>query len=261
MPTFHHDGIKINYEQSGSGREHLTLLHGIGSNLGAWDYIASRLETTYRVLRPDMRGHGLSDKLPGPYSLDDFVEDLRALLDHCDVEKTTLVGFSFGGMIAQKCAITDPDRLNKVAILSAVAGRTPAERATLIKRAEDLEAGGSMVTVDAAVDRWFSPEFREANPDIVEQQRQRILSNDPVSYAAAYRVFAEEDLIDELHQIKHRCLIATGENDPGSSPRMARMMHERIKDSRLHIWPRLRHSVLVEAPDEVVDLLIDFLQE
>ncbi len=56
-------------------------------------------------------------------------------------------------------------------------------------------------------------------------------------------------------------LVVTGEHDSGSSPRMARLMAERIPDSRLHILPGLRHSLLLEAPDLIADLLIDFLDE
>jgi (E)-2-((N-methylformamido)methylene)succinate hydrolase len=82
---------------------------------------------------------------------------------------------------------------------------------------------------------------------------------DPGSYAAAYTVFATGDLGERLHDIRSPTLITTGENDIGSNVRMARMMHERIRGSTLRILPRLRHSVLVEAPDEVANLFLEFL--
>ena len=84
-----------------------------------------------------------------------------------------------------------------------------------------------------------------------------LLANDLPSYTAAYTVFSTSDFGDRLGEIRHPTLVATGEHDVGSNTRMARMMHERIKGSRLVILPRLRHSVLVEAPDTIADLLID----
>jgi pimeloyl-ACP methyl ester carboxylesterase len=66
-------------------------------------------------------------------------------------------------------------------------------------------------------------------------------------------------LADLLTSIKCPTLVATAENDIGSNPRMARPMHERIENSKLHISPDLRHSILTEAPDAAANLMSDFL--
>ena len=116
------------------------------------------------------------------------------------------------------------------------------------------------MTVGAAVERWFTPEFRERHPDVIERQVQRVLGNDPVGYAAAYRVFAESDVLDELSRITCPTLVMTGEHDTGSTPAMARAMHERIRGSRLVILPRYRHSLLIEAAADVVRELRPFLK-
>ena len=83
--------------------------------------------------------------------------------------------------------------------------------------------------------------------------------NHAPSYAAAYTVFSTSDLGEKLHAIRIPTLIATGEHDVGSRPRMARCMHAQIAGSRLAILPGLRHSILVEAPDLVVRLVREFL--
>ena len=69
-------GVVIRFETAGAG-EPVTLLHGVGSNLESWDGIVPALAERFRVLRYDLRGHGQSGTPPGPYALDDFVEDLR----------------------------------------------------------------------------------------------------------------------------------------------------------------------------------------
>ena len=116
------------------------------------------------------------------------------------------------------------------------------------------------MTVGAAIERWFTPEFRAQNPEIIERQIRRVLGNDPAGYAAAYRVFAESDGIDDLHKIHCPTLVMTGEHDTGSTPAMAQAIHERIADSRLVILPRYRHSLLIEATAEVVSELRAFLK-
>jgi len=253
------DGIAINYAVEGQGR-HVTLLHGVGSHLQAWDGIVTALRDEFTFLRYDLRGHAQSGKPPGPYTLDDYVADLAALLDTQPVAQTTLVGFSFGGMIAPAFTVRHPERVRALGIVSAVAGRTPEQRAAVVKRAEELARGGATMTVGAAIERWFTPEFRARHPDIIDRQIERVMGNDPVGYAAAYRVFAESDVIDELHEIRCPTLVMTGEQDTGSTAAMATAIHERIADSRLVILPRYRHSLLIEATAEVVSELRAFLK-
>ena len=120
--------------------------------------------------------------------------------------------------------------------------------------------GGATLTIDASIDRWFTPEFRVNNPEIIKEHIEKVMRNDPAGYAAAYRVFAESDLVDELHQIRCPTMIVTGEHDielesgDGSSHASAT-----IPESTVHILPNLRHDILVEAPDEVANLLRAFL--
>src|SRR5690606_20788021 len=100
---------------------------------------------------------------------------------------------------------------------------------------------------------------RKANPDLMAALRERNASNDPDCYAAAYRVLAESDFGDELHRIVSPVLVATGEEDQGSNPRMARLMAARIRYPQLAILSGQRHSVLIEAPAEVAKLMQSFL--
>jgi len=238
---------------------HVTLIHGVGSTLASWDGVVAGLRDRFRILRYDLRGHGASGKPPGPYALDDFVEDLRALLRHDGARETRLVGFSFGGLIAQAFTLRHPAAVARLALISTVAGRTAEQRTAVRRRAEALAAGGPAATVDAAIERWFTPEFRATHPEAVARQVARVLANDPAAYAAAYRVFAETDLLEALGAIRCPTLIVTGAHDTGSTPEMARRMHARIPGSRLVILPRYRHALLTEAADELASLLRGFL--
>ncbi len=249
---------RIRFPVEGEGRP-VTPIHGVGSNLESWDRVAKRLTPEYLVIRMDLRGHGQSERITRACALEDFVSDLVGVLDKAGIQRTDLVGFSLGGMIAQSLALARPERVRRLALISAVAGRTPEEMRKLSERAGKVREQGVGSVLDAADRRWFTDGFRKRHPEQVKKRLEALLENDPVSYAEAYRVFAETDMGDRIHQIAHRTLVVTGENDVGSNPRMARFMHQRIGGSKLVILPGLKHSLLVEAPDTIADLLLDFL--
>jgi len=247
----------IHYRVEGSGPA-VTLVHGVGANLESWDEVAARMQERYRVVRMDLAGHGKSGPIRGNRSLEDFADDVRRVWDHIGVTTTHLAGFSLGGLIVQALALSEPGRIDRLVILSAVAGRTAEERAKVVGRLALLQEGGIAAVTAAAEERWFTPEFRQRHPERVAQRMRELLSNDPVSYAAAYTVFATGDLGDRVGEIRHPTLVATGEHDVGSNVRMARMMHAAIAGSELCILSGLRHSVLVEAPQQVADMLMRF---
>nr|WP_284503532.1 alpha/beta fold hydrolase [Caballeronia sp. GAWG1-1] len=250
--------MELRYVRRGSG-PFVTLLHGIGADQASWDAIANQLETRFTVLRADLRGHGASGRM-SRCSLDDFVADLGAMLDALGIRKTHLVGFSLGGLIAQKFAIENSVRLDRLVLISSVAERTDQERARVLKRADQIDREGIASVVAAADERWFTPAFKAANPQRVAERLKQLVQNDHRSYAASYRVFAEADRGMAFERITVPTLVMTGENDPGSSPRMSRLLHEKITESQLRILPELRHSVLLEAPDLIAGLLLEFLQ-
>ena len=245
---------RIRFRVEGSG-PHVTLVHGVGADLRSWDEIAPVLARSFTVVRADLPGHGSSERFAGDCTLAELAAGVRAVWDHLGIKKTHLAGFSLGGLLAQSLALSDPARIARLAILSAVAGRTAEERAKVAERLKLLKEKGIGAVTAAAEERWFTPEFRAAHPDRVRERMAELLANDPASYAAAYKVFATSDLSDQLDGIAHATLIATGDHDSGSNPRMARLMHEKILNSRLVILPGLRHSVLVEAPERIAALL------
>lgn len=250
----------LHYTSEGDGARPVILIHGVGADLNSWDAVAARLHGGFRVIRMDLRGHGRSGPIAGPHDIGHFVADVLDTMDACGVDKADIAGFSLGGMIAQGLALDHGTRVDRLAVISAVAGRTAEERAKVQGRLALLRSQGIDAIIGAAEDRWFTAEFRAANPDRVAQRMKQLRANDTESYKSAYTVFSTSDFGDRLHLIRHKTLVVTGEHDIGSNTRMARFMREAIPGSGLHILPRLRHSVLVEAPDLVADLLLAFLK-
>lgn len=250
--------VTLNYRIDGSG-EPLVCIHGVGSYLEAWSEVVSHLKDRFTVLTFDLRGHGRSSHVKGRYEIDDFVNETLALADKAGFATFNLAGFSLGGLIAQRLALTNLGRLRRLVLLSTVAGRTPEERARVLERLAALRAGTPADHHNMSLSRWLTEDFQNSNPQVIARLRQRDSENDAECYAAAYRVLAETDFGGFLDQIRCPTLIATGEDDVGSNPRMARYMHDRIPGSQLRILPGLRHSILIEAPETVARLMGEFL--
>lgn len=241
----------------------VALIHGLGLNRAMWDGQVPALTGAFRVLRYDLLGHGQSAKPRGAYDMAHFVDQLTELLDALAIERTALVGFSLGGMIARACAIAHPERVGALVVLNSPHDRTDAERAAVRARADQAKRDGPRATVDAALERWFTAGFAAARPEVFDRVRRAILANDPEVYPEAYRVLAEGDaaLVAPIAEIRCPALVIACENDRGNSPDMARRMAARIPGARAEIIPGLRHMGLVEDPEAFNPLIAGFLRK
>ena len=250
------------WELQGSGPT-VTLVHGFGLNRAMWQWQLPALTPHFRVLTYDLLGHGESAPPSGTPDLATFSRQLRGLLDRCDIERTALVGFSLGGMIARRFALDFPDRLSALVVLHSPHNRSRTERNAVRERVRQAQEHGPSASVDAALERWFTPQFRAESPGRISLIRRWITGNDPNVFARIYRVLAEGDveIAQGLEQIACPTLVMTGEHDPGNTPAMARAMAGLIPRARLVILPALRHMALAEAPAEVNAPLCVFLRE
>jgi (E)-2-((N-methylformamido)methylene)succinate hydrolase len=250
MPNAVYKQGKIFYEEKGSG-EPLIFIHGVGLDHTMWNQQIDSLSDSFRVIVYDMLGHGGSEHPPGPYSLSQYVEQLSGLMEFLKIEKTHLVGFSMGGMVAQAFALDFKDKLKTVTIMNAVANRTDEQRKGILARVEEVRENGSLSTIEPAIKRWFNPTFIQSQQEVVDQVRKRLQTNNPASYLAAYTLFATADaeVWPRLQNIETPAFIITAENDIGSNPEMARKMHEQIKGSDLKIIPDMKHMLPVEGAD------------
>ena len=261
MPVAVYKKGNIFYEEKGSG-EPLILIHGVGLDHTMWNQQIDSLSDSFRVIVYDTIGHGGSEHPPGPYSLSQYVEQLLELMDFLQIEKTHLVGFSMGGMIAQAFALTYKEKLKTLTIMNAVANRTDEQRKGILTRVKEVQKHGPFPTIEPAIQRWFNPTFIQSQEKVVSQVRKRLQTNNPTSYLAAYTLFATADaeLWPKLQNIETPAFIITAENDIGSNPEMSRQMHEKIKGSEIKIIPGMRHMLPVEGADIVnkeIRLFID----
>ena len=129
----------------------MLLLHSLGTTLQLWDEPARTLAAGFRVIRMDLRGHGLTEVTPGPYSIAGMARDALAFSDALGLKKLNVVGFSLGGMIAQQLALDHPDRVNRIVLLGT--GPRGGEGMTFTELSADERADPERFLLDAL----FSP--------------------------------------------------------------------------------------------------------
>lgn len=249
----------IAWRREGSGPAVL-LLHGVGGDGGNWEAVARSLRDRFTLIAMDLRGHGGSGRIAGVVSAHDLARDALAVLDEAGVERCAVVGFSLGGAVAQALALDHPARVERLALIGTVCGRTPDEQVRAHARIEFLRDHGLDALAEGNRERWFTDAFQAAHPEVVAQRVAQVRACDPASYAQAFTVFCTADYAERVHEIGVPTLIMTGEHDLAASPRMARFMGARIAGAQVRILEGLRHSVLIEAPECVAAELARFLQ-
>jgi (E)-2-((N-methylformamido)methylene)succinate hydrolase len=250
----------IAYHAEGNGPT-LVLIHGVGGDSTNWSEITSYLSNRYRIVRLDLRGHGWSGPIRRKPTIKDFARDVVDAMDAAGVGTCCLVGFSLGGVVAQSVALDYRERVEKLVLISTAAHRTDAERARLVNRLAELKTKGLAAAAPLFRDVWFTEAFQRAHPQKVTARLAQLQQTDPTSYIFAYEVFATTDLGERLGAIEVPTLIITGEHDVSGTPRMAKHMHESIKSSEMRIVPGLRHSLLIESPEQIATLLQQFFDD
>ena len=237
----------------------VVLLHGVGSSASTWIELQSHLGSDLYLVALDYRGHGASDPVTGTCDLSMFVDDHVRLLDELGIRSAHVVGFSVGAIFAQAIAVAHPDRTRSVVLLSSIAGRSPEERDRALSRLEVIRRTPPAESAAGSIRRWFTADFIDRRPDLVEAERSIVAGVDHPSYAATYEVLATTDLVDQAQHVAVPTLVVTGEHDEGSTPAMSRQLHERIAGATLVVVPGVKHYLHIERAAELAVLVTDFL--
>jgi len=247
MPRVWSGTVTLNYAQEGQGTD-LVLIHGLGADLHIWDNDVAVFARHHRVLRPDVRGFGASDKPLGPYSPAMFACDLAGLFDACAVESAHVLGISMGGVIAQRLALDFPARVRSLVLVSTSSEVGQKSIAAWQRLADRIERDGfDAQTADAS--RAFAPAFAARHPEIVADLGQRNAACDPQGYAAAARAVSDYNWTAELPRLAAPTLILQGLDDQLTPPGGAVKMSRALPQARLLMIAGAGHNLPIERPD------------
>ena len=246
--------IAVSYTVAGAADAPVVVLsNSLGASRGMWDPQVPVLAERYRVVTYDVRGHGDSPAPPGPYSLDDLVDDLVALLDEVGAQRAHVAGLSIGGMTAMRLAVREPRRVNRLALLCTSA---KVESQRFLDRAAEVRSGGTAPVAPAVASRWLTPPFAAEHPELVARLEAMIARADDEGYASCCEVLAAVDLRQDLHRITAPTLVVSGADDLALPPVHQELLADGIPGAELLTVSPGAHLANLEAP-EVTDALLD----
>lgn len=254
------DGCQISYRvYANPGKPRLALIHSLALSGAMWSEVVAQLGGDAEILCYDCRGHGASQRRPGPYSVELFADDLAAVFDACDWSTGTVAGCSMGGCVAQAFAAAYPRLVRGLALIDTTAWYGPTAPKDWKARGARPATDGFDSMVEFQLSRWFSDNFRKAHPAVAEQMTQIFLANTPECYQGTCEMLGNADLRAALPSFRMPVSVIVGEEDYATPVAMAEYLHENIPSSALTVIPGARHTTPVECPREISAFLADLL--
>jgi 3-oxoadipate enol-lactonase len=246
--------VAVSYTVDGAEDAPVVVLsNSLGATRGMWDPQVPALAERYRVVTYDTRGHGDSPAPPGPYSLDDLVDDLVALLDEVGAERAHVAGLSLGGMTAMRLAAREPERVHRLAVLCTSAKPDPQP---FLDRAVAVRSGGTAPLAPTVASRWVTPPFAAQHPDLVARLEAMIAGSDDEGYAACCEVVAAVDLRQDLGRITAPTLVVSGAEDVALPPPHQQAIADGIPGAELLTVSPGAHLANLERTSEVTGALL-----
>ena len=258
-----HD-VAINYVERGMPQGvPVVFIHGFPFDHTMWEPQMLALPNEYRAIAFDVRGHGESDVADGIFSIEFFVDDLIALLDHLVLQKVVLCGLSMGGYIALRAVERHPERFKGLILCDTRSEADPNEgkvkRAATIKT---VKTNGVKAFSEGFVKAVFAPESFEKHPKAVEKIKSIIVGTSPLGICGTLTALASRtDTTASLSNIKIPTLIMVGEQDTLTPVAASQSMHEQIGGSELHILPGAAHMSNMENTEAFNAALLKFLKK
>jgi pimeloyl-ACP methyl ester carboxylesterase len=238
------NGLRMYYEARGEG-EPVVLLHGGGVTADSWYAQIPALAQRYRVYAPERRGHGRTPDVEGPVTSDLMADDTVALLDVLGTGPVHLIGWSAGGTVALRLALRRPDLVRKLILISTGISRDGSTAAD-----DELVHGPDV----AALAEMFRPQYEPLSPDGP--------GHFPVVFDKWLRMWRAEPEIElsTLTRLRMPVLVMQGDDD-GIRVEHSAAIATALPDAQLAVVPGTSHTLPLEKPALVNQLLLDFLAE
>jgi 3-oxoadipate enol-lactonase len=257
------NGLNMHYAWSGRADGPVLLfVNSLGTNFHVWDPQAAFLADRFRILRYDMRGHGLTDCPPVPeggpgYTIDMLADDALGLLDALKVKRAHVCGLSIGGLVAQRVAAKAGDRVASLVLCDTANRIGPPE--IWKDRIAAVHKGGTAAIAGGVMQRWFTPPFLAERKAEAAGMVNMLTRTPTDGYVGCCYALRDADLRADDAKITAPTLVIVGDQDAATSPALAKELSEAIKGARLEIVTGAAHIPTIEQPAAINRLLGDFL--
>jgi 3-oxoadipate enol-lactonase len=231
----------------------LVLGGSLGTTRAMWRPQVGELSRRRRVIWFDLRGHGGSPVVDGPYLLEDLGKDVLALLDHLAVGRVAYCGLSLGGMVGMWLASHAPERIERLVLIctSAYLGAAGYRERAAVVRA----AGGTETVADAVVERWFTPQWAREHSEVVSRFRTMLAATSAEGYAGCCEAIASMDLRPDLERIAAPALVIAGAADRATPPEHAKRIADALANARLVVLDDAAHLANIQQADAVTRMI------
>ena len=237
----------------------LLLSNGIGTTTFAWEPQLPLLERFFKVVRYDTRGHGDSPTPDGPYSFDMLVADAFAVMDRHGLEKASVMGCSLGSMTAMGMGLAHPERVTRIVCTAARADGPQPFRQSWDDRIAIIADKGIAGLWGGAVGNWLTPEFRDANPDVLARLKSEFLKTTPGGYGGCAIALKGLDYLKDLGRMEVPMLFVAGSEDKGASPETMQEMAAACPNSQYALVEGAGHIINVNQADSFNKAISTFL--
>jgi pimeloyl-ACP methyl ester carboxylesterase len=241
----------------------VVLLHPFPVHHEFWLPVAETLSSRYRVILPDLRGHGESEVGEGPATMEKHAADLARVLDDTQIGRAPLIGVSIGGYLLFEFWRKYRGRVAALGLCNTKApADNPEARAGRLQAAEDVLERGTEPFFQSMIPRVLAQTTRDTRPDLVEGVLRMMRKMSPPDVAEVQRGMAERpDSVDTLKTINVPTLLITGDEDTATGVNEAELMKQHIRGGQLRVIPKAGHYAAWEQPEQAARLLRQFLDE
>ncbi len=251
---------EICFDIAGSGPP-VVLLHPFPVCREFWLPTTEFLSSRYRLIMPDLRGHGDSGLGAGPATMAKHAGDVARVMTAAEVNRAPIVGVSIGGYIIFEFWRRFRERVSAFVLCNTKAGAdSPEARAGRLQAAEDVLKKGTEVFFEGMLPKVLAETTRRARPDLVDGALRMMRKMSPEDVAGVQRGMADRpDSIPTAQTISVPTLIVTGDEDTATGVPEAEVMKQNIRGSEMKVVAKAGHYSPWEQPQEVGRLLRRFL--
>lgn len=253
------NGIDMAYDIVGNKGPWVILVHSLATCRALWRPQVEALAGRFRILSLDLRGHGESSAPRGAYSFEQLAADVIGLMDALRIDRARYVGLSIGGMVGEFLGLLAPRRFERLVLAGVTSQIAPAGAALWDERIATVEDKGMEVMVAPTLERWFTPPFRAAQPELMAWVGEMIRSTPVAGYVGCGRALQTLDITARLSEIQLPTLVLAGGEDTGTPVAASRLVAESIPGARFEIIPAASHLACLEQPEAFNRLLQEFL--
>lgn len=254
-------GLEIFFEDVGAGTP-VVLGHSFLCSGKMWREQIPALVGRFRVINPDLRGHGRSGEANRPFSLYDAVSDVVAVLDRLGIGRAVWCGLSIGGMVALRAALTCPERVSALILLDTDAGAESAPRKLkYLAMGAGTRAVGIRPFLPSIVRLMFGATTRRQKPTLVTEWKREFAGvHVPSALRCLDALMRRDSLLARLGRIGVPALVLVGEEDRSLPPPLSLRIHDLLPGSTYSVIPAAGHLSVLEQPAAVNDAILTFLE-